>query len=54
MTKLLRITLFVGTAILLISDPDTAIGKDNLQWFSWRGPDGNGVSHEKYKNWSFK
>jgi len=53
MTKLLRITLFVGTAILLISDPGTAIGKDNLQWFSWRGPDGNGVSHEKYKNWSF-
>ncbi|MEE3177424.1 MAG: PQQ-binding-like beta-propeller repeat protein, partial [Verrucomicrobiota bacterium] len=53
MTKLLRITLFIATAILLISDPGTAIGKDNSQWFSWRGPDGNGVSHEKYKNWSF-
>ena len=53
MTKLLRITLFIATAILLVSDPGTAIGKDNFQWLSWRGPDGNGVSHEKYKNWGF-
>ena len=53
MTKLLRLTLFAGTAILMISGPGTAFGNDHLQWLSWRGPDGNGVSHEKYKDWSF-
>ena len=53
MTKLLRLTLFAGTAILMISGPGTAFGNDHLQWLSWRGPDGNGVSHEKYMDWSF-
>jgi outer membrane protein assembly factor BamB len=53
MTKLLRLTLFAGTAISLINDPIAAFGKENSQWLSWRGPEGNGVSHEKYKDWSF-
>ena len=25
----------------------------HIQWLSWRGPNGDGVSPEKYKNWAF-
>ena len=37
----------------MISGTGRAFGNDHLQWLSWRGPEGNGVCHEKYKDWSF-
>ncbi len=41
----------LGIASLAILPPASA--GDQPQWFSWRGPGGDGVCHESYKDWAF-
>jgi outer membrane protein assembly factor BamB len=39
--------------LLTFSAPITVAAEKASQWFAWRGPNGDGVCHEKYSGWSF-
>ena len=54
MFKSLQYILSIASVSLIFSDLGFSDSHNKFQWFSWRGPDGNGVSYEKYKNWKFE
>ena len=54
MFKSLHYILSIASVSLIFSDLGFSDSHNKFQWFSWRGPDGNGVSYEKYKNWKFE
>ena len=53
MLKSLHSLICVVIIHLLSSGLSYADSHEKFQWFSWRGPDGNGVSHEEYEDWKF-
>ena len=54
MSKFGAIALINSFILFSLSSP-SALGADHgPQWFSWRGPNGDGVCHEKYRGWSFE
>jgi len=53
MLKSLHSLICVVIVHLLSSGLSYADSHEKFQWFSWRGPEGNGVSHEEYEDWKF-
>ena len=53
MLKSLSSPICVVITHLLFTGWGSADSHEKFQWFSWRGPDGNGVSHEAYEDWKF-
>ena len=53
MLKSLSSPICVVITHLLFTGWSSADSHEKFQWFSWRGPDGNGVSHEAYEDWKF-
>ena len=53
MLKSLHSLICVVIIHLLSSGLSYADSHEKFQWFSWRGPEGNGVSHEEYEDWKF-
>ncbi len=53
MSKFGAIALINSFILFSFSVPFVAGADHDPQWFSWRGPNGDGVCHEKYSGWSF-
>ncbi len=53
MSKPGTITAVNALILLYFSVPTSVADENSPQWYAWRGPNGDGVCHEKYSDWSF-